>query len=709
MQEPFLPFIGVMALFFNLVDVTFFLIETDKLLKLRKRVILNEVKNLKPQIRAIFRCFASLNMTKSQFCVTSVNYKKTEGLLGMKFIYCIVLFSLIFSSFSFAQTRHDVFVPVGNNDSLDATYFVPSSAPPASGYPVLLYVHGFGGSKNSTIPSVEGYAKSSYLTLCYTVRGHGYSSGNSTIMSTRERLDLTEVVNFVRSLPNVDTNSIGIIGGSQGGLHGLWAIVDNLPVKAVSADVIVPRWASDMFANGAVRRTVAVLLKTATVRYDPIRDTLWNLLSRDSFDSIYSIFTPPRDVDTTVLQSSQKPLMTFIKYQDYYFEASDGIANIVSYPGLKKMYLGTGGHFSDDNYDQWQYQFSWITRWFKHFLRNINTGFFDEPKYTYAYSSLPMDSLGYFKWKQHEINELPFQNIVPHRFYLHSGGSLKYSLPASANDVAELINDYRDTTYNLNRAWSEGFKGLWFDSAFIKRTVTFETTPLNTSALMFGSPRINFYLKSSSEKFPINVQIYEVDSLDNKYFVNRINYVSRGNQINQIFPVDVRGFFHSHEFQANNRIRIEITNIDKTNRKLLGSLPYVLPVFKYSRNEIFLNENYASYIELPLLTNEYVLKVSEQTPSTFYLSQNYPNPFNSTTAFEYSLPQNAHVTLKVYDILGREVRTLFEGKQFAGTYKATFNADQLASGVYFYRLITAVNDNNVNNLSGYTRKMILIK
>ncbi|MDI6803770.1 MAG: alpha/beta fold hydrolase [Bacteroidota bacterium] len=627
----------------------------------------------------------------------------------MKFIYCIVLFSLIFSSSSFAQTRHDVFVPVGASDSLDATYFIPTTAPPANGYPVMVFVHGFGGRKNSTIPSAERYAKSSYLTFCYTVRGHGYSSGNSTIMSTRERFDLAEVVNFVKALPNVDTNSIGIIGGSQGGLHGLWAIVDNLPVKAVSADVIVPRWASDMLTNGAVRRTVPVLLKNSSVKYDPIQDTLWNLLTRDSFDSLYSIFTAPRDIDTVTLQSSQKPLMTFIKYQDFYFEASDGIRNMITYPGLKKMYLGTGGHFSDDNYDQWQYQFSWITRWFKHFLRNINTGFFDEPKYTYAYSSLPMDSLGYFKWKQHEINELPFHNSVPHRFYLHSNGYLKYSAPTSVNEIAELINDYRDSMYNFERAWIEGFTGLRFDSAFTKRTLVFETSPLNTSALMFGAPRINFYLKSSSEKFPVNVQIYEVDSLNNKYFINRINYVSRGNLTGQMITADVRGFFHSHEFQANNRIRIEITNIDKTNRKLLGSVPFVLPVFKYSRNEIFVNEIYASYIELPLMTNEYILRVLDQTPSTFHLSQNYPNPFNSTTALEYSLPQNTHVTLKVYDILGREVKTLFEGKQFAGTYKATFNADQLASGVYFYRLITAVTDNNVNNLSGYTRKMILIK
>jgi hypothetical protein len=74
------------------------------------------------------------------------------------------------------------------------------------------------------------------------------------------------------------------------------------------------------------------------------------------------------------------------------------------------------------------------------------------------------------------------------------------------------------------------------------------------------------------------------------------------------------------------------------------------------------------------------------TPQTFILYQNYPNPFNPTTVISYQLPANTLVTLKVYDELGRLVKTLLEDRQTAGTHSVTFSASSLSSGVYFYRL-----------------------
>lgn len=73
-------------------------------------------------------------------------------------------------------------------------------------------------------------------------------------------------------------------------------------------------------------------------------------------------------------------------------------------------------------------------------------------------------------------------------------------------------------------------------------------------------------------------------------------------------------------------------------------------------------------------------------PQDFNLSQNYPNPFNPTTNIEYSIPQESFVQLKVYDILGNEVATLVNEEQSAGTYKADFSGNDLASGMYIAKL-----------------------
>ncbi|MCJ7552884.1 MAG: YCF48-related protein [Ignavibacteriaceae bacterium] len=88
-------------------------------------------------------------------------------------------------------------------------------------------------------------------------------------------------------------------------------------------------------------------------------------------------------------------------------------------------------------------------------------------------------------------------------------------------------------------------------------------------------------------------------------------------------------------------------------------------------------------------------------PKEFLLEQNYPNPFNPSTVISYQLPVSGEVTLKVYDVLGREVATLIDEYRNSGSYEVDFNAAGLTSGVYFYKLTT---DNYTE-----TKKMILIR
>ncbi len=74
---------------------------------------------------------------------------------------------------------------------------------------------------------------------------------------------------------------------------------------------------------------------------------------------------------------------------------------------------------------------------------------------------------------------------------------------------------------------------------------------------------------------------------------------------------------------------------------------------------------------------------------------------NPTTVIEYTIPKDSHVTLKIYDVLGQEVRTLVDQDQQVGRYSVNFNGSSLASGVYFYRLVAG---NHV-----VTKKMLMLK
>jgi len=73
-------------------------------------------------------------------------------------------------------------------------------------------------------------------------------------------------------------------------------------------------------------------------------------------------------------------------------------------------------------------------------------------------------------------------------------------------------------------------------------------------------------------------------------------------------------------------------------------------------------------------------------PSLSVMAQNYPNPFSATTAIDFTLPEPAHVELKIYNALGVEVATLVNGEQDAGAHTVPFNAGNAQNGIYVYRL-----------------------
>ncbi|GEM_PF-6850285 len=160
-------------------------------------------------------------------------------------------------------------------------------------------------------------------------------------------------------------------------------------------------------------------------------------------------------------------------------------------------------------------------------------------------------------------------------------------------------------------------------------------------------------------------------------------------------------------------LRVSGTTI--TNIYLSGSLVNTLPSYNISwltesgnQLEVEVDTNASGSVKVRSITLITVgatpatlVKASAQMPEKFVLAQNYPNPFNPSTQIEFSIPKDGYVTLKVYDMLGREVATLVNGELTASSYSITWNASNSASGVYLYKL-------DAGNYS-VTKKMVLMK
>jgi len=92
----------------------------------------------------------------------------------------------------------------------------------------------------------------------------------------------------------------------------------------------------------------------------------------------------------------------------------------------------------------------------------------------------------------------------------------------------------------------------------------------------------------------------------------------------------------------------------------------------------------------------------KEQPHFFKLNQNYPNPFSMSTTIEYSISKADFVKLEIFDVIGREIVTLNEGKKQAGKHTVRFEAEGLVPGIYFYRI-------KVGDLNSQPLKMILMR
>lgn len=129
----------------------------------------------------------------------------------------------------------------------------------------------------------------------------------------------------------------------------------------------------------------------------------------------------------------------------------------------------------------------------------------------------------------------------------------------------------------------------------------------------------------------------------------------------------------------------------------------VQSIYMVSPTEAYITGQYSQVFGYKDIISGTELTYNNSVPTDHYLEQNYPNPFNPTTTIKFGIPRQGLVSLKVYDMSGREVANLIDNKQMnAGQVSKQFNGSSLSSGVYFYSLV-------VNGQMIATKKMVLVK
>ena len=119
-------------------------------------------------------------------------------------------------------------------------------------------------------------------------------------------------------------------------------------------------------------------------------------------------------------------------------------------------------------------------------------------------------------------------------------------------------------------------------------------------------------------------------------------------------------------------------------------------------SKFFVTDSYNGNVRVyKELSTDVVKEKQKQIPKIFHVSQNYPNPFNPVTTINYSISKTSLVTIKVYDISGKEIETLVNEQKMPGNYRIKFDAAKLSSGVYFYKMQAG------NFVS--TKKLVLLK
>lgn len=531
-------------------------------------------------------------------------------------------------------TNGDTSATTSNNIQLDATVYIPDGA--TSPAPVIVVLHGFGGSKDysKTVLLAEDFASAGYVVLAPSLRGFGASDGEVTLVGPNEINDLKTIIlamqtgaighSPVVSIPVASESKFGVTGISYGG--GLTWELMRTHVAGLTTVVPIIGW-SDLYQalapNDVPKLSYTLgLFAGGFNQQNPnypqqMFDWLGDLLGGKPEKT--RLGDPEHNVDwrSVIFNPTDVTVPTFViqGWRDFLFPAEQATALFEATNGIPffKMYVGGIGHppaSSDIKGAEALYMRAQALRWFDQWLKGIDTGILDEPRVTLApeltadWSSNALVQADTFPLPGTTTNTL-FINLLglteaspgllkPRKLPSTSRGFRTFSSVLKTIGVgnSSLISQVLAVSDILNSGAADVLDpGVFTQTDGDARRLGFNSDVLPADLNVVGSPVVQLYVSAKKPNAYYFVQIEEKFALGNAKLVTRGAFKDHTIDSKSPHLIQFSPFTVNHRFSAGSQIKLHIASRD---------YPFFLPNLKQPKVMIYRDASHPSALLLPV-------------------------------------------------------------------------------------------------------------
>lgn len=588
-----------------------------------------------------------------------------------RFSIRMVLLAFFTTSVAAAQTVVDTILVMSDGARIDALYVLPTTARPAAGYPAVLLVHGFAGSKNNNRSDALAYARAGYAATAYSVRGQGASEGLFDFFaSPRILADLRAAVDFTRRLRGVDSSRVAVVGGSQGGLHAWNAAAYGMGARCVVSLIANARFDENFLENDALNWTFAAATMTTDVRFEPGISSMFRQ-AREGGD--FSVLGPFFRDQSTIEQEASvtTPTAIAVSYYDGFFNQNAALRQFASVTAPKRIILYPGGHSLPSDPAQSSYVRNFIDRWLAFWLK-------DDP--SHAAIASPDSAVMFFD-----------AGSGTPRVYLAADSAqwLRTSVaPPAEMQRLDLFFSPEGLAFTAPTQRSE--RSITYINVLGSTPISFRTPPLDRDVRIL--PRAGEALlrtRGSAAPHQMNVFLYDVDaSTGRRQPLSRGHRQSAAANVEQSLQFDLTASLHT--VRSGHQIEAVVSGglpLFPDQGSVFGN--FVLGPVVASLNAFVLGGDEASRISFFVEADGTSASEAPVQPSGMRLLPAWPNPAGAWSTISFELSAAAHVRLTLHDAMGRELAVIAEGAMQAGTQRVHLITSEYRSGIYFYRLTAA--------------------